>query len=113
MVEQFNTPLGPYPLDLNELKPVVREEWNFYVFDATIMLVNAVVWNVWHPRRYLPGGKEWYLAQDGKTEVKGPGWKDTRSLTETFMDPFAALTARGGHQRPFWEHNGYKLKRRR
>ena len=113
LVEHFNTPLGPYPSDPSSLNPAVRYEWSFYVFDASLMLLNSVLWNIWHPRRYLPESPERYLAQDGKTEVKGPGWKDTRSLTETFLDPFAALTARGGHQRPFWEHNGYKLKRRR
>ncbi|KAK0614629.1 RTA1 domain protein [Immersiella caudata] len=113
LVEQFNTPLGPRPADPAVLHPAVRYEWYFYVFDASLMLLNSVLWNVLHPRRYLPENPVWYLAQDGKTQVKGPGWKDTRSLTETFMDPFAALTARGGHTRPFWEHNGYKLKRRR
>jgi hypothetical protein len=113
LVERFATPLGPYPADLSELSPAVRYEWYFYVFDASLMLLNSVLWNIWHPRRYLPENPARYLAQDGKTEVKGPGWKDTRSLTETFMDPFAALTARSGHQRPFWEHNGYKLTRRR
>ncbi|KAK3339623.1 hypothetical protein B0T25DRAFT_594431 [Lasiosphaeria hispida] len=113
LVEQFNTPLGPYPTDPSSLSAAVRYEWYFYVFDALLLLFNSVLWNIWHPRRFLPESNVRYLAQDGKTELKGPGWKDTRSLTETFMDPFAALTARGGHQRPFWEHNGYKLKRRR
>jgi hypothetical protein len=88
-------------------------EWWFYVLDGGLLLVYTAMWNVWHPRRYLPESEARYLAQDGKTELQGPGWKDSRSLTETFLDPFAALTARGGHQRPFWEHNGYALKRRR
>jgi len=93
--------------------PVRREEWLVLVLDATVMLIGVGVWNVWHPKRFLPEKATTYLAQDGKTELQGPGWKDTRSLTETFLDPFAALTARGGHQKPFWERNGYVLKRRR
>lgn len=93
--------------------PARRQEWFVLVLDAAVMLAGVVVWNVWHPRRFLPREATTYLAQDGKTELQGPGWKDTRSLTETFLDPFAALTARGGHQKPFWERNGYVLKRRR
>jgi hypothetical protein len=102
-VERFNSgEEGPW-----------EREWWFYVLDGGLLLVYTVGWNVWHPGRYLPESERRYLAQDGKTELQGPGWKDSRSMTETFMDPFAALTARGGHKKPFWEHNGYALKRRR
>jgi len=112
LVQHFGNPvLGLESAD--GLGPSLREEWYFYVFDAGLLLASSVVWNVWHPRRYLPRSTTTYLAQDGKTDLKGPGWKDTRSLTETFLDPFASLTARGGHKKPFWEHNGYALKRRR
>lgn len=114
LVEISNTPLRtvesgvPVPLS-----PVVRDEWFVYVFDAGLMLANALMWNAFHPRRFLPGDPAVYLAQDGMTRVKGPGWKDTRSFIETFFDPFAALGNGGGHQRMFWQNNGYALKRRR
>ena len=47
------------------------------------MLANSVLWNIWHPARYLPGNRLAYLAQDGHTELvreerdNGP---DERSL---------------------------------
>lgn len=113
IAEQFSIAPNPSALDPSSLSPVVLNEWYFYVFDAALMLIGLVLWNVWHPRRYLPQSQTRYLAQDGVTVLKGPGWKDSRSLTETFLDPFAAMTNRGGHKKLFWEHNGYALKRRR
>ncbi len=111
MVEHFGNPLVSTktleePLTLG---PAVRYEWYFYVLDASLVLVAVVVWNAVHPGRFLPADAQKYLAQDGVTVLKGPEWKDSRSLTETFFNPFAMLTARGGHQKQFWEHNGYAL----
>lgn len=97
----------------SSLRPTVRFEWYFYVFDAAPALLSLVLWNVWHPRRFLPEDRRTYLAQDGKTLLRGPGWEDTRTLGETFFDPFNALYNRGNHQRPFWENNGYALKKTR
>ncbi|KAF3763061.1 hypothetical protein M406DRAFT_346983 [Cryphonectria parasitica EP155] len=68
--------------------PEVRYEWFFYVFEATLMLCNASLWNVRHPRKYLPKSTKVYLARDGVTEVVGPGYKDTRSFWVTLVDPF-------------------------
>ncbi|KAK5659956.1 hypothetical protein OQA88_13421 [Cercophora sp. LCS_1] len=103
MVEHFgNNPLG------------VAEERFFYAFDATPLLVSAILWNVMHPMRYLPESDVIYLAQDGVTLIKGPGWKDSRSFGETFFDPFAALTNTStNHQKQFWQNNGYVVRTRR
>lgn len=94
-----------------KLPPVVRYEWFFWVFEATLMLVNTVLWNYRHPRRYLPEDYHTYLAQDGQTELKGPGWKDNMPWFMTFIDPCGmsvSLTGRGRKtERPFWEGNGY------
>jgi hypothetical protein len=57
---------------LKTLSPILRYEWFFYVFEATFMLSNSVLWNVWSPGRYLPRNNRIYLAQDGVTEVQGP-----------------------------------------
>jgi hypothetical protein len=117
VVEHFSVPPpingNVTGFDTSSLRPSLRYEWYFYVFEATPLLIGLVLWNVWHPRHYLPEDHRTYLAQDGVTLLKGPGWKDSRSLTQTFFDPFASLTARGGHNKPFWENNGYTLKRRR
>lgn len=71
-------------IDLNDyesllrLSPILRYEWFFYVFEATLMLLNSVLWNVWNPARYLPGKYHVYLAKDGVTELEGK--EDNRSL---------------------------------
>ena len=70
------------------------------------MLINLVMWGVWHPRRYLPRGYKSYLAQDGVTEVswqEGSGWADKRNLVMTVIDPFGllAMFERGNKGEPF------------
>ncbi|KAM7192990.1 putative RTA1 domain protein [Rhypophila sp. PSN 637] len=65
---------------LRQLSPILRYEWFFYVFEATLMLINSVLWNVWSPGRYLPQNRSLHLATDGITEVMGQEEKDDRSL---------------------------------
>lgn len=74
--------------DANSISPILRHEWFFYVFEASLMLANVVLWNVRHPRRYLPRDHKVYLAKDGKTEVKGSGWITNTPVWVTFVDPF-------------------------
>lgn len=100
--------------DPMSLSPIVRYEWFFYVFEADIMFWNSILWNVRHPRRYLPEDYHVYLAQDGKTELLGPGWKDDQNWIMTFLDP-CGLTVklmggggRANKEKPFWESNGYE-----
>jgi hypothetical protein len=111
MVEHFGSSLLTKELEAQplSLSPVVRYEWYFYVFDASLVLIAVAAWNAVHPGRLLPEDPRKYLAQDGVTVLKGPGWKNSRSLTETFFDPFAMLTTRGGHEKKFWEANGFAL----
>lgn len=73
------------------------------------MLANALMWNVRHPRRYLPEGYKTYLAQDGETELDGPGWGDKRNWIMTVVDPFGvlAMCERGRKGEAFWEENGF------
>lgn len=65
---------------LRKLSPILRYEWYFYVFEATLMLVNSMIWNIWNPGRYLPKNYHVYLARDGRTEVLGNHVKDDRPL---------------------------------
>lgn len=111
MVEHFGVPASREGLDPLSLDPVVRYEWFFYVFDAAFMLLATVLWNVGHSARYLPENPRMYLAQDGKTILKGPGWNDSRSKTETIFNPFAGLKSDNGRQKKFWEQNGYNMRR--
>lgn len=64
---------------LRRLSPILRYEAFFYVFEASLMLVNSVLWNVWNPARFLPRDYNVYLAQDG-SEVEGREVKDGRSV---------------------------------
>ncbi|KAF7540123.1 hypothetical protein G7054_g1597 [Neopestalotiopsis clavispora] len=68
---------------LRRLSPVLRYEVFFYIFEATFMLLNSILWNVWHPGRFLPHEHHVYLAQDG-SEVYGEEDKDDRPfITKT------------------------------
>jgi hypothetical protein len=104
----------PAGWDPMSISPILRYEWYFYVFEASLMLVNEVWWNVRHPRKYLPEDYHVYLAQDGRTELVGPGWKDDQNWVMTFVDPcgFLGMCARKGNvktkERPFWETNGFQ-----
>jgi len=62
-----------------KLSPVLRNESYFYAFEASLMLINSVLWNVRQPGPYLPGDTHIYLAQDG-TEVKGGDGSEDRPL---------------------------------
>ncbi|KAI3401463.1 hypothetical protein diail_10897 [Diaporthe ilicicola] len=92
-------------MDVNELPPEFRHEWFFYVFEATLMVLNAFLWNFRHSRRYLPADTKTYLSEDGVTEVQGPGYKDNRKFLVTLVDPFdlyGLATGRDKEDR-FWE----------
>jgi len=69
------------PEALRGLTPVLRYEWFFYVFEAGLMLVNSLLWNVWNPGRYSPPlvVRGLYLARDG-TEMKSEEESDGRSV---------------------------------
>lgn len=58
----------------SSLSPLLRYEWFFYVFDASIMLLNSFIWNVWHAGRVVPSNKCIYLADNGEMEL------DTRQM---------------------------------
>lgn len=75
----------------DEISPLLRYEWFFYVFDASVMLVNSCLWTVFHPRKYLPANNRIYLEHDGVTETEGPEPKVERSSWMMFLDPFGCL----------------------
>ncbi|KAL1858340.1 hypothetical protein Daus18300_009958 [Diaporthe australafricana] len=64
---------------LEALGPIMRYEWYFYVFEATVMFLNSALWNVFNPGRFLPRDPRTYLARDGVTELLDDQ-KDDRSL---------------------------------
>jgi hypothetical protein len=64
---------------LRSLDPIFLYEAYFYVFEASFILLNSIVWIIWTPGRYLPKEYHVYLAQDGN-EVEGREVVDHRSL---------------------------------
>lgn len=68
------------PVASRRLTPLLRYEAYFYAFEASLILCNSILWNIWSPGRLLPRDYHFYLARDG-TEVTGkeqvdnrPGW---------------------------------------
>ena len=94
--------------DPKNLSPIIRYEWFFYVFEAGLMLCNHAMMNFRHPRKYLPKSTKTYLAQDGVTEITGPGYDDKRPFLITILDPFDLYgTVKGTNKETrFWENNG-------
>ncbi|CAG9980784.1 unnamed protein product [Clonostachys byssicola] len=85
------------------LSPLLRYEAYFYVFEGATMIINSALFNVRHPRRYLPESNKIYLAEDGVTEVEGPGFEDGRPFWQTLLDPFGLWTKDKASQAKFWE----------
>jgi hypothetical protein len=67
------------------------------------MLANSVMLNVMHPGRLLPQDATVYLGVDGKTELKGPGWRDPRKWWLQIVDPFGGCLRRDP-KFDFWNH---------
>jgi hypothetical protein len=70
------------------------------------MLINLVMFNMHHPRRYLPRNNKIYLSPDGVTEIEGPGYKDPRKLWQTLIDPFdfkGLINGHGCQNERFWQ----------
>ncbi|KAL7619981.1 hypothetical protein AAE478_010529 [Parahypoxylon ruwenzoriense] len=96
--------------DPSTLSAIIRYEWFFYVFEATLMLCNSVLLNVRHPRLWLPKSTKVYLAKDGITEITGPGYKQERNFFVTLVDPFDLYGVIKGRDQTthFWDEAGDK-----
>lgn len=92
---------------LFELTPILRYEWFFYVFEATLMFINSAIWNIWNPARYLPQNYHVYLSKDGVTELEG--MSDSRSWPQKLVSTltFGILYRRKIEGPPFEELTSY------
>ncbi|KAJ5551000.1 RTA-like protein [Penicillium sp. DV-2018c] len=91
--------------DLENISPLLKEEWFFWFFEVVFMYSNTTLLNVFHPMRSLPRSNKIYLAEDGVTEIKGPGYDDPRHWLLTVVDPFdiyGLITNRGKSEK-YWE----------
>lgn len=89
--------------DPNSISPIIRYEWFFWVFEASLMLVNSFLINVRHPGKYLPRSNKIYLGMDG-VEKEGKEFKDARNWFAKAFDPFdIAGLVNGRGKEKWWE----------
>ncbi|KJR80047.1 RTA1 domain protein [Sporothrix schenckii 1099-18] len=99
-------------VDPSTFSPILRYEWFFYVFEASLMFTNTWLINFRHPRRYLPKSTKTYLSRDGVTEITGPGYKEERNFLMTIIDPFDVIGLLQGRDKKtaFWEQQEQQLQ---
>jgi hypothetical protein len=92
--------------------PIYTNEVYFYVFDAAIMLANTLLLNAFHPGKRLPASNSVFLARDGVTERRGPGWADDRPWLVTVVDPFDVwgLVRGKDKSKQFWDMSDEELE---
>ncbi|KAK3311561.1 uncharacterized protein B0T15DRAFT_79781 [Chaetomium strumarium] len=106
--------VGPHKIEINnlealrQLSPLLRYEVFFYVFEASLMLVNSLLWNVWHPGRLVASDNRVYLARDG-TEAYRDEDEDKRPLfaKTANMFTFGLLFRRKGSAERFHQLDEY------
>jgi hypothetical protein len=91
--------------NVNDMSPVLKDEWFFWVFEAVVMFANTTLLNVFPPMQWLPRSNKIYLAKDGVTEIEGPGYEDGRPFLQTFIDPFdlIGLVTNKGRMEKYWD----------
>lgn len=88
-----------------DLSPVLKDEWFFWIFETLLMYSNTTLLNVFPPMHWLPPCNKIYLAEDAVTEIEGPGYEDKRPFILTVVDPFdlVGLIKTGGKKEKYWE----------
>lgn len=96
---------------LRALTPILRYEWYFYVFEATLMLLNSALWNVWNAARYLPQSYSVHLGEDGREVDTGPDADSRSRLAKTgHVLTFGILFHRKTKRGSFHELNDYQTR---
>ncbi|KAL4897268.1 hypothetical protein BDV59DRAFT_209545 [Aspergillus ambiguus] len=93
--------------NIDQISPILKDEWFFWIFETLVMYSNTTLLNVSPPMRWLPRSNKIYLAEDGVTEIEGPGYEDRRHFLLTLFDPFdvVGLIANRGKKEKYWETN--------
>ncbi|KAJ5760523.1 RTA-like protein [Penicillium odoratum] len=104
-VEYFSAASLNNYIDIQHISPILKQEWFFWFFESVVMYSNTTLLNVFHPMHKLPRSNKIYLADDGVTEIEGPGYDDPRHWIQTFVDPFDVygLIVKRGKQQRYWE----------
>lgn len=92
---------------LMALSPVLRYEGFFYAFEASLILINSLLWNIWHIGRHLPRDDSIFLAPDGRTEFQRDKKPDDRTLLAKTgsMLTFGFLFRKREHMEDFDNHS--------
>ncbi|CAN9372390.1 unnamed protein product [Alternaria alternata] len=91
---------------------IYQNEIYFWIFEAVIMALNTALLNIFHPGKRLPPSNTVFLARDGVTERKGPGWGDDRPWIITIFDPFDlwGLVKGKDKKTQFWDMSDAELE---
>ena len=94
--------------DTENLSPLLKKEWFFWFFEATVMFINTAMLNIFNPMHSLPQSNKVYLAKDGVTEIEGPGFKENRHWILTVIDPFdiTGMIFKKNRHENYWENTG-------
>ncbi|KAJ5092861.1 hypothetical protein N7456_008722 [Penicillium angulare] len=111
-VEYFTAASLNTSTNLDNLSPILKQEWFFWFFETAFMYTNTTMLNVFHPMQKLPRSNKIYLAQDGITEIEGPGYEDPRHWVQTFIDPFDVygIITKRDRGNVYWETNQEQSK---
>jgi hypothetical protein len=91
---------------------IYQNEVYFWIFEAAIMFLNTALLNIYHPGKRLPHSNSVFLARDGVTERRGPGWSDNRPWIVTVFDPFDLWGLFKGNDKKtqFWDMSDAELE---
>jgi hypothetical protein len=94
---------------------IYKNEVYFWIFEASIMFINTALLNLYFPGKRLPRSNSVFLARDGTTERRGPGWADERPWIVTVFDPFDlwGLVKGNDKKTQFWDMTDEELERAR
>lgn len=92
---------------------IYKNEVYFWIFEAFIMFLNTALLNAVHPGKRLPRSNSTFLAKDGVTERRGPGWDDDRPWPVTIFDPLDIWGLLSGKDEgtKFWDLSDEELER--
>lgn len=92
---------------------IYKNEVYFWIFEAVIMFLNTALLNAVHPGKRLPRSNGTFLAKDGVTERRGPGWDDDRPWPVTIFDPLDIWGLLRGKDEgtKFWDLSDEELER--
>lgn len=83
---------------------LIRFEWWFWFFEATLMFLNSVLLNWRHPGKFLPTNRKAYLDEQG-VERDGLEFGDHRPLWRKIVDPLDLVGLVVGGDERWWERD--------